>query len=96
VQIVSAEYNVVGVSSYTISVIPVIVSADIGWLALRCRFLNKDLGFACGGSGSLFKTENGGKTWKREKVRTDSSTEHRHRDVPVTWSIARWNTGSLQ
>lgn len=38
------------------------------------RFLNKDLGFACGGSGSLFKTENGGKTWKREKVRV--SPEH--------------------
>ena len=36
--------------------------------AAPCRFLNKDLGFACGGSGSLFKTENGGKTWKREKV----------------------------
>ena len=37
-------------------------------LCLPRRFLNKDLGFACGGSGSLFKTENGGKTWKREKV----------------------------
>ena len=35
--------------------------------------MNKDLGFACGGSGSLFKTENGGKTWKREKVRCGSS-----------------------
>jgi photosystem II stability/assembly factor-like uncharacterized protein len=26
-----------------------------------------NVGFACGGSGSLFKTENGGKSWKRVK-----------------------------
>lgn len=32
-----------------------------------CRFLNKSIGFACGGSGSLFKTENGGRSWKRAK-----------------------------
>lgn len=30
-----------------------------------------ELGFACGGSGSLFKSEDGGKTWKRDKS-TDS------------------------
>jgi photosystem II stability/assembly factor-like uncharacterized protein len=33
----------------------------------ECRFLNQDVAFACGGSGSLFKSSDGGKTWKRDK-----------------------------
>jgi hypothetical protein len=33
-----------------------------------CRFKDQGLGFACGGSGSLFKTQDGGKSWKRDKV----------------------------
>ena len=33
------------------------------------RFRDQGLGFACGGSGSLFKTTDGGKSWKRDKVR---------------------------
>lgn len=32
------------------------------------RFRDPGLGFACGGSGSLFKTTDGGKSWKRDKV----------------------------
>ncbi|KAF5843813.1 photosynthesis system II assembly factor YCF48-domain-containing protein [Dunaliella salina] len=31
------------------------------------RFKDKNTGFAVGGSGSLFKSEDGGKTWKRDK-----------------------------
>lgn len=31
------------------------------------RFRNESNGFACGGSGSLFFTEDGGKSWKRDK-----------------------------
>ncbi len=28
---------------------------------------NENIAFACGGSGSLYKSEDGGKTWKRDK-----------------------------
>lgn len=42
-------------------------------LLFACRFKDKGLGFACGGSGSLFKTTDGGKSWKRDKVRTASA-----------------------
>lgn len=38
-----------------------------GFGILDVGFLNKSVGFACGGSGSLFKTENGGRSWKRAK-----------------------------
>lgn len=38
---------------------------------LSCRFLNEKLAYACGGSGSLFKSEDGGKTWKRDKATDD-------------------------
>lgn len=31
------------------------------------RFRDTSEGFACGGSGSLFFTEDGGKSWKRDK-----------------------------
>ena len=32
-----------------------------------CRFRNETEGYACGGSGSLFRTDNGGKSWKRDR-----------------------------
>lgn len=32
-----------------------------------CRFRNDQEGYACGGSGSLFRTDNGGKSWKRDR-----------------------------
>ena len=32
-----------------------------------CRFKNDQEGFACGGSGTLFKTMDGGKTWQRDR-----------------------------
>lgn len=35
------------------------------------RFASQNIAFACGGSGSLFKSTDGGKTWKRDKS-TDS------------------------
>jgi photosystem II stability/assembly factor-like uncharacterized protein len=36
---------------------------------MRTRsFLNADIGYACGGSGSLFKSTDGGKSWKRDKA----------------------------
>ena len=36
-------------------------------LLVVCRFRDKDLGFACGGSGSLYRTDDGGKSWKRDR-----------------------------
>ena len=36
--------------------------------AVVYSFKDQGLGFACGGSGSLFKTQDGGKSWKRDKV----------------------------
>ena len=32
------------------------------------RFRDKGLGFACGGSGSLYRTDDGGKSWKRDRA----------------------------
>lgn len=32
------------------------------------RFYNEQTAFACGGSGSLFKSTDGGKSWKRDKA----------------------------
>ena len=34
---------------------------------LSRRFKNDQEGFACGGSGTLFKTMDGGKTWQRDR-----------------------------
>jgi photosystem II stability/assembly factor-like uncharacterized protein len=39
-----------------------------GFGILDIKFVNDQLGYACGGSGSLFKTEDGGQSWKREKA----------------------------
>ncbi|KAL4419318.1 hypothetical protein ABPG77_006006 [Micractinium sp. CCAP 211/92] len=39
-----------------------------GFGILDIKFVNDKLGYACGGSGSLFKTEDGGQSWKREKA----------------------------
>ena len=32
-----------------------------------CRFRSDQEGYACGGSGSLFRTDDGGKSWKRDR-----------------------------
>ncbi|KAI8470433.1 MAG: photosynthesis system II assembly factor YCF48-domain-containing protein [Monoraphidium minutum] len=42
-----------------------------GFGVLDVGFASADVAFACGGSGSLFKTVDGGKSWKRDKS-TDS------------------------
>ena len=34
---------------------------------LAIRFRNDQEGYACGGSGSLFRTDDGGKSWKRDR-----------------------------
>ena len=36
-------------------------------LPVTHRFRNDNEGYACGGSGSLFRTDNGGKSWKRDR-----------------------------
>lgn len=41
--------------------------ASRGFGLLDVGFKNSNLGFAVGGSGSLYKTEDGGKSWKRDK-----------------------------
>jgi photosystem II stability/assembly factor-like uncharacterized protein len=33
-----------------------------------CSFADQNTAFACGGSGSLFKSADGGKSWKRDKA----------------------------
>eukprot|EP00798_Chlamydomonas_sp_ICE-L_P008833 gene8833-90_t len=38
-----------------------------GFGILDIGYKNEKIGFACGGSGSLFKTVDGGKSWKRDK-----------------------------
>lgn len=35
------------------------------------RYRNDKLAYACGGSGSLFKSDDGGKSWKRDKSTDD-------------------------
>lgn len=55
------------------------VSEDFSVTKLRSRgfgildlgFRSSELAYACGGSGSLFKTTDGGKTWKRDKSADD-------------------------
>lgn len=42
-----------------------------GFGILDVSFKDDKVGFACGGSGSLYKSEDGGKTWKRDRS-TDS------------------------
>ncbi|KAK9788830.1 hypothetical protein WJX73_002456 [Symbiochloris irregularis] len=42
-----------------------------GFGILDVGFLDKTLGFACGGSGTLFRTEDGGKAWKRDRSADD-------------------------
>lgn len=37
-------------------------------LCCCCRYLNENVAYACGGSGSLFKSTDGGKSWKRDKA----------------------------
>lgn len=39
-----------------------------GFGILDVGFRDKDTGYACGGSGSLFKTTDGGRSWKRDKA----------------------------
>merc|ERR1711920_245842 len=38
-----------------------------GFGILDLGFRSTNVGYTCGGSGSLYKTEDGGKTWKRDK-----------------------------
>lgn len=40
-------------------------------LHMGCRFRDASLGYACGGSGSLFKTSDGGDSWKRVRATDD-------------------------
>ncbi len=40
-------------------------------LALPRSFLNDKVAYACGGSGSLYKSEDGGASWKRDKSTDD-------------------------
>merc|ERR1712224_263269 len=42
-----------------------------GFGILDLGFRSPDLAYACGGSGSLFRTIDGGKTWKRDKSADD-------------------------
>jgi photosystem II stability/assembly factor-like uncharacterized protein len=42
-----------------------------GFGILGIGFRTSNVGYACGGSGSLYKTEDGGKTWKRDKSADD-------------------------
>jgi len=42
-----------------------------GFGILDVGFRSTSLGYACGGSGSLYKTENGGERWKRDKSADD-------------------------
>eukprot|EP01026_Neomeris_dumetosa_P050167 TRINITY_DN43935_c0_g1_i10.p2 TRINITY_DN43935_c0_g1~~TRINITY_DN43935_c0_g1_i10.p2 ORF type:complete len:200 (-),score=22.57 TRINITY_DN43935_c0_g1_i10:208-807(-) len=42
-----------------------------GFGILDVGFKDDKVGFACGGSGSLFKSEDGGKSWKRERETDD-------------------------
>lgn len=44
------------------------VSDDLG---ACCSFRDGSLGYACGGSGSLFKTSDGGDSWKRVRATDD-------------------------
>ena len=37
-------------------------------MLLPCSFKDSMVGYACGGSGSLYKTEDGGKSWKRDRA----------------------------
>lgn len=37
-------------------------------LCWPCSFLNENVAYACGGSGSLFKSLDGGRSWKRDKA----------------------------
>ncbi|KAI3432377.1 hypothetical protein D9Q98_003934 [Chlorella vulgaris] len=39
-----------------------------GFGILDIKFMDGKIGYACGGSGSLFKTEDGGQTWRRERA----------------------------
>lgn len=43
------------------------LSLQLDSLVLPHRFRNDQEGYACGGSGSLFRTDNGGKSWKRDR-----------------------------
>eukprot|EP00877_Chromochloris_zofingiensis_P006148 jgi/Chrzof1/1787/Cz10g21040.t1_HCF136[v5.2] len=42
-----------------------------GFGVLDVGYLSNNLAFACGGSGSLFKSTDGGKTWKRDRSTDD-------------------------
>lgn len=47
------------------------VSLPLDLFTLLHRFRNDQEGYACGGSGSLFRTDNGGKSWKRDRSTDD-------------------------
>jgi photosystem II stability/assembly factor-like uncharacterized protein len=66
-----------------------------GFGILDLKFANDTLGFACGGSGSLFKTLDGGKTWKRDRSSDDIAANLYELDFSQGHGFVLGNDGVL-